>query len=90
MYKIGFYGGSFDPVHLGHIRCIIQAINKCEKLFIVLSYSKQRDFVPYQIRFRVLKQIAKDFDNVEVIAIEDYSKDKNLYNWQDGAQQIKN
>ncbi|WP_376785767.1 adenylyltransferase/cytidyltransferase family protein [Ruminiclostridium cellobioparum] len=29
-FKCGMYGGSFNPLHLGHVRCIIEAANQCE------------------------------------------------------------
>ena len=34
-YKVGMYGGSFNPLHLGHINNIIRAANQCEKLYVV-------------------------------------------------------
>ena len=38
MYKIGMYGGVFNPLHLGHVNAIIEAANQCEKLYVVMSY----------------------------------------------------
>lgn len=40
-YKVGMYGGSFDPLHIGHIEVIIKAASQCKKLYVVLSYSRE-------------------------------------------------
>ena len=36
-YKRGMYGGAFDPLHTGHLNCMVQAASQCEELYIVLS-----------------------------------------------------
>ena len=36
-YKVGMYGGAFNPLHLGHLECMIKAAALCEELFIVIS-----------------------------------------------------
>ena len=33
--KIFLYGGSFDPVHLGHEKIINNSLSSCDKLFII-------------------------------------------------------
>ena len=45
-YKRGMYGGAFDPLHTGHLNCMVQAASRCEELYIVLSYSRKRDRIP--------------------------------------------
>ena len=41
-YRCGMYGGSFNPLHIGHVRCIIRAANMCERLIIVISNGRKR------------------------------------------------
>lgn len=31
-YKVGMYGGSFNPLHMGHVDCILQAVVCAEQL----------------------------------------------------------
>ena len=83
------YGGSFNPLHQGHVSCIIQASNQCDKLYVVLSNSNSKDEIPYQHRFRWLKQLTKDMENVEVIQINDSSTDKAHYDWKKGSNDVK-
>jgi len=44
------YGGSFDPLHLGHVRCIIEAANQCEKLGVVLSCGERWKEIDVRLR----------------------------------------
>lgn len=50
------YGGSFDPLTVGHLHCIEEALANCDKLYLILSYSKNRDRIDYKIRSSWLKQ----------------------------------
>ena len=42
-YKVGMYGGSFDPLHIGHINNIVRAAAMCEELYIVISWAVGRE-----------------------------------------------
>ena len=88
-YKIGMYGGSFNPLHLGHINDIIVAANSCEKLYIVLSVTNDKKEIDHRTRFMWLKNITKDMENVEVFEIFDNNVSKDTYDWQTGANDIK-
>lgn len=89
MYNVGMYGGSFDPLHMGHVRIITEATSVCKELHLILSHSKIRDRIDYKQRYQWLVQITKDMPNIIIHAIEDKSSTKEEYNWEDGANNIK-
>ena len=37
MHEVGMYGGSFNPLHLGHVNNIIKAASICKELYIIIS-----------------------------------------------------
>ena len=89
MYKIGMYGGVFNPLHLGHVNAIIEAANQCEKLYVVMSYSTDPNEIDHKERLMWLKNITHDMENVEVFEIFDNSDNKENCDWDSGVKQVK-
>lgn len=95
---VGFIGGKFLPLHLGHIYAIVHASSMVDELYVVLSHSEIRDqelcanskmnYVPAKIRLRWLSQLTKDMPHVKVISIEDHY-DNEHYDWGEGSVLIK-
>jgi HTH-type transcriptional repressor of NAD biosynthesis genes len=95
---VGFIGGKFLPLHLGHVYAIVHASSIVDELYVILSNSEIRDselckgtkmeYIPAQIRLRWLYLLTKDMPNVKVISIED-DQDNDHYNWREGALLIK-
>jgi len=92
-YKVGMYGGSFDPLHLGHVSDIIKAASVCEELYVVISWCEGRESTSKELRYRWILNSTKHLPNVRILLIEDKAVSKEVYNtdyyWEKGAQDIK-
>lgn len=91
-YKCGMYGGSFNPLHTGHIRCMIQAANVCESMIIVISSGKNRNEIDARVRYRWIYQLTKHLPNVKIFILEDDCESKEAYDekqWFADAEKVK-
>ncbi|QUH28111.1 multifunctional transcriptional regulator/nicotinamide-nucleotide adenylyltransferase/ribosylnicotinamide kinase NadR [Vallitalea guaymasensis] len=92
-YNVGMYGGSFDPLHIGHIHDIIRAASMCKELYVVISWCKGRESTTKELRYRWINDCCRHLSNIEIILIEDEAVDKEAYNtgyyWEKGAKDIK-
>jgi HTH-type transcriptional repressor of NAD biosynthesis genes len=94
--KVGFFGGKFLPLHLGHIHTISHAYKSVDKLYVVLSSGTediatcQKDNVKNispDIRLSWLGELVADkFPNAEILHIECNEPE---HNWVRGSEQIK-
>lgn len=92
-YKVGMYGGSFDPLHIGHIHDMIRAASVCEELYVMISWCEGRESTSKELRYRWIYNNVKHLPNVKIIMIEDKAVSKEEYNtdyyWEKGAEDIK-
>jgi HTH-type transcriptional repressor of NAD biosynthesis genes len=90
MYKVGMFGGCFNPLHLGHVDVIVEASCLCEKLYIILDHSpNHKEEIDIKQRISWLKSVTSDMENVEVVMTVNESKDKDDYDWGRGMADIR-
>jgi nicotinate-nucleotide adenylyltransferase len=81
--KIAIFGGSFDPVHLGHVETVKKAVENLDtdKLIIMPNYLnplKNSFSAPPETRLKWLKKTFENFDKVEISDFE-ISKNRPVY-----------
>lgn len=93
---IGFYGGKFLPFHMGHLNLIVEASLTVDRLYVVLTYNRERDrlicekdgfeSVEPTRRAAWIGEAVSGLDHVEVLTVEDFDTE---YDWDAGAEAIK-
>ncbi len=91
-YQCGLYGGSFNPLHLGHVRCIIEAANQCKRLILVLSYGENRNEIDLRVRYRWLYSLTRHLNHVQICILNDAAVSKEAYgqeHWKKDSEKIR-
>lgn len=74
--RIGIYGGSFNPVHNGHIHLALTAVSELEldRLYLVPSkispHRSSAEYVPEDDRLEMLRRACRVSDRLEVCDYE--------------------
>lgn len=70
--RVGLFGGSFDPVHYGHIRPVLEALQTADLERVLYLPTAQpphkpdRDFAPRRLRYAMLELALLPFDPLQV------------------------
>ena len=78
-YRCGLYGGSFNPLHRGHLRTIIEAATLCDRLIVAISVGTARNEIDERVRYRWVYQATKHLDNVAIMLLHDDAPTKASY-----------
>jgi len=80
------YGGKFMPMHIGHLKCVRQAAEECERVNLILFYNGAQEreimkthkghYLSLNSRIEQIYRVSRLFDNVHPIVI-DVSKSIN-------------
>lgn len=92
MFEVGMYGGSFNPLHMGHVRCMVQAATMCTELNIVISQGVARNEVDLTVKYRWIYMVTKHLPNVRIHILEDSCESKESYGkelWKEDAEKVK-
>lgn len=92
MYSCGMYGGSFNPLHLGHVKCMLEAAERCRRLMIVISSGTARNEADIRVRYRWVYEATRHLPNVEIRVLEDSAPSKGEYTeemWLSDAEKVK-
>lgn len=72
--KIGIYGGSFDPPHLGHLNVVLHAVNSqdLDKVWVIPCFQQTgKNLTDFWHRYDMCRKMFNDLPNVHVLDVEE-------------------
>ena len=85
--RIGFFGGSFDPIHIGHISLAQQAIQlaRLDTLLLCPAYHAplriEKPYFSTKTRLKILEEIVQENPGFEICKLE-IEKQKTCYTYE--------
>lgn len=74
--NIGIFGGTFDPIHIGHLECAQIAADKCclDKVLImpanIPNFKQSQDVLPGKERLNLIKLAISDYGDQRLVPCE--------------------
>ena len=72
--RIGIYGGAFNPVHNGHVKCMLAAleIGNLDEEWVVPTWNNAfgKEMAPFTTRIALLDEARPDNDKIKIVALE--------------------
>ena len=86
MIKVGLFGGSFNPIHIGHIALAQAALKECEldEVWLMVSpqnpLKQQEDLLPDHLRYEMAQRALEGIEGVKASDYE-FRLPKPSYTW---------
>ena len=74
--NLGIYGGTFDPIHNGHVHAANEILKNspCDKIIFVPAadppHKKNNIITPFEKRFQWIKMVIEHYKNIDVSDLE--------------------
>jgi nicotinate-nucleotide adenylyltransferase len=72
MRKIGLFGVTGNPPHLGHLKVVKEALKSCDKVWVspVYVHPFNKKFIDYSHRLAMLQLMFAELENVKIVELD--------------------